>query len=252
MTEPKIEAPGLEQDDTLFQAGAQSQFESDMEKLEEMGLNPDELFGDGADIYRPRRGKRRGSRRHRTYDPAPKRKTTARRTGKKRGILSKLKPFVLPASAGITMYGAYTARATELFNAGLITSNDVISAIMYDVQNLDTNAAFTRLTSSDGLTQIGVPAVGGYVIKEMVGGTTGRVLADALYGYAAGTAANLAINPSSAVAAIAARRAGIVARPARQIQAGAVQAMQLQPSACGQRSQMMTGARRAVQALRTV
>ncbi len=127
------------------------------------------------------------------YDPAPKkRKITARRT--KKGVLAKLKPWVLPATAGVTFYSAYVTRATDLFNQGLITKNDVFEAISYDVTHLDANAAMTRL--SENAVNIATPLVGGFLVKETnIAGKHSGIIADVLYGLGIGMGGKALLDP---------------------------------------------------------
>lgn len=182
------------------------------QRLIDAGHDPDdveELLYDPAPRRRGKKYKaRRSSRVQRVraptyvYDPAPKkRKVTARRTRK--GVLAKLKPYVLPGTAGVTFYAAYLARATELFNAGTIAKNDVFLAIQYDIMHLDANAAMGRLQTN--AINIATPAIGGFLVKTThIAGKWSGVLGDLLYGFAVGTGAKVVLDPP--VNAPAARR----------------------------------------------
>lgn len=152
-----------------------------------------ELLYDPAPRRRGGRRRSRAVRHYRSYDPAAKkRKVTARRT--KKGFLNKLKPYVLPGTAGVTFYAAYVARATELFNAGSITANDVVLAIQYDIQHFVAGDAMTRLQTN--AISIATPAVGGFLVDAThIAGKYSPVVRDLLYGLAVGTGAKAVLDP---------------------------------------------------------
>jgi len=154
----------------------------------------------------PRRGRkhRHHARRSvRRYDPAisvTRYRDTARRYGKRaKGMLTKLKPLVMPAAAGLTFYTAYVSRATALFGAGKITKNSVYEAIMYDLKNLDGNAAVDRLQQK--ASGIAMPAIIGTGLKYAKGyvdpklRTPMDVVGDALIGMAIGTGFKAILDP---------------------------------------------------------
>lgn len=164
-------------------------------------LDVEELLYDPAPRKRGKKYKRRP--RARSYDPAPLRSRVATRyrTVKEKvkrripkGIMAKVKKFVLPGTAGVTFYAAYIKRAEDLFNQGLISEKSVFKAIEYDIKNFNTNDAMGRLKNNAG--EIITPFLGGFLMKEtkILGKYTG-VAADALFGMGIGVGAKTILDP---------------------------------------------------------
>lgn len=144
----------------------------------------------------PRRGRKGVSRR---YDPAPY-STTARKYGKKaKGMLTKLRPIVMPAAAGLTFYTAYTTRAKALFATAKIPKDSVYEAIKYDLSYLDANAAVDRLQAK--ASGIITPAIIGTILKYGKQYVDPKLRApmdvtgDALIGMAIGTGFKILLDP---------------------------------------------------------
>ncbi len=215
-------------------------------QLAEQGFSVDDineaLYSEGTDIYRPKKGHRRGKincsakqratmpqfckggAARRVNDPAPKRhrrrgavrrydnptvtryvtrtKEVARKTGRKaKGMLSKLRKYALPGSAGITFLAAYSQRATEMEADPVTFKNTdgtpvkgMLQAIMWDVKNFKSADAMERVkTNAAGII---TPAVIGYGVKEFkIAGKYSGLAGDLLMGFAAGTAAKVVLDP---------------------------------------------------------
>lgn len=211
---------GQEQEsDINFETGVEVGKEEQLTQLEDRlldeGFPPDEVDELLYDPAPRRRGRKRRRHSRRTYDPAPRRRSSGRRTTarhyRKKGTLSKLKKFVLPATAGMTFYSAYTKRATDLFNQGLISSNSVYDAIMYDINNFDSTAAMTRLQDQAG--NIATPLIGGWAIQEtkLLGKYSG-IVADILYGLGIGTGAKAILDPPIGNRSAATNRSRVIRR----------------------------------------
>lgn len=176
--------------------------------LADQGIPEDEInellfYDPESDAYRvKRRRKGRGRRRGRSYDPGPRRKyrwrsgvaKRARGAGRKaKGFLTKLRPYVMPGTASITFYAAYTARAKALgTNPDTGKPHDVFSAIMYDLKNFDGNAAMERMKAK-GAPILGA-AVGGILVKKFAPGKL-KMLGDVLTGIAVGQAGKVVLDP---------------------------------------------------------
>lgn len=205
-----------------FEAGrgtVSDEFLDDLsEKLtDELGFDPDEvdeLLYDPA----PRRGRRR--RRSRTSAPvqAPRRKrrkarTYAQTTGRKgrgrtgrqlKGMLGKFKQYAFPIAAGGSFLMQYAARADALKAAGSITTGGyagILEAIKFDLTNFNASAAMTRVSSN--ISTIGVPLVGGYLVKKVGGGFVKggvekdvvEIVGDLLTGYGVATGVKKILDP---------------------------------------------------------
>lgn len=138
------------------------------------------------------------SSRARSYDPAPHRKVTAKRTGKgKKGIngtLNKLKKFALPGAAGLTFYGAYVKRADDLLKTGKIPEKSVFKAIEYDIKNFNGTDAMERVKKQGG--EILTPLVASWGIKETkILGKYSGLAADLLAGFGVGIGAKAVLDP---------------------------------------------------------
>lgn len=196
MTEPEV--PGQEIDpETYFNEGfatgqetaADDLREQIADELDDAGFDPDEidqaLFTGDTDIYSPRRRKhrkhrkhakqydpapRRGRKKSRKYDPAPKRRS--RKVGTKvKGMLGKFKDYAFPVAAGGSFIMQYAARADTLKAAGSITTGGyagILKAIQWDISHFNASDAMTRVSSN--LSTIGVPLIGGYLVKTVGGG----------------------------------------------------------------------------------
>lgn len=160
----------------------------------------DELLYDPAPKKKSKRKRTTRRRSRRAYDPAPKKKRTYKKKAK--GALAKFSNYALPVAAGGTFYTAYLTRAEELFKAGLIEKQSVVSAIEYDMKHFKQDDAMDRLKdSAPGI--IGTAAAGmisGAAIKEtkLAGKNStklGNIARDLLVGVALGKGAKAVLDP---------------------------------------------------------
>lgn len=105
----------------------------------------------------------------------------------------------MPAAAGLTFYTAYTARAKALFTAGTIAKDSVFEAIMYDMKNLDTNAAIDRLQAkASGIATAAVVGVGLKYAKDYIDPKLRMpmdMIGDALIGMSIGSGFKALLDP---------------------------------------------------------
>ncbi len=182
-----------------IEAGAQETLEDVEQRLIDAGHDPEdveELLYDPAPKRRGKKHRTHRSYRGRTYDPDPaprKRKTTAKRTGKK-GTLAKLKKFAIPGAAGLTFYGAYVKRAETLYAQKKITEKSVFQAIQYDIKNFNGAAAMNRIQSQAG--NIATPLLASWIVKETkILGKYSGIGADLLAGFGIGVGAKAILDP---------------------------------------------------------
>lgn len=207
----EINVENPENENIDFEAGIEVGREEQLTELEDQlvdqGYDPEEVDELLYDPAPRRRGRKKGkkSRSHkRTYDPSPRRRfrrsrryDPAPKNGyrkKAKGILGKLKPFVGVGVGGLTFYGAYTKRTADLKAAGSLPATaNIFDAVMYDINHFNGNDAMARVqTKAAG---IATPAIAGWAIKKFVSGTAGKLIGDALMGFAGGTAAKTILDP---------------------------------------------------------
>lgn len=205
---------GLEAGRTLAGDEYREQLE---DQLLDAGFDPDDIdeaLYDPAPDPAPRKGRRRKSKksRSRSYDPSPGRRRgrrgrrgTSRRAydpgyrSKAKGTLTKLRKYVFPGVAGGTFLLDYNARAGVLKGQGAKLKNgtavtDIFTAIMYDFENFDSNAAMGRLQTN--MVNYGAPLVGGFALKKTnLAGKYSGILGDLLMGFGAGKLAKTIMDP---------------------------------------------------------
>ncbi len=139
---------------------------------------------------------RKGNATLMVYDPAPRGKKHYRKKAK--DFLSKYQDLVIPGTAGLTFYAAYTKRSKDLLASGAITKDSVIDAIMYDLKNLDATAAMDRLKAKAG--SILLPGVVGIIAKAVAPKTKKakpyvNLIGNVLLGFSIGTAGKTLLDP---------------------------------------------------------
>jgi hypothetical protein len=179
MTEPEVQ--GQVDSEEYFNEGFATGQETAADDLREQiadtftsaGFDPDEV---DQLLYDPDPAPRKKHRRHRRhakqYDPAPKKERKSKRVGKKvKGMLGKFKGYVFPVAAGGSFLMQYATRADTLKAAGSITTGGyagILQAIQWDISHFNASDAMKRLSSN--LSTVGVPLVGGYLVKNIGGG----------------------------------------------------------------------------------
>ncbi len=250
MTEPEVQGIEIDPEEYFNEGFATGQEtaaddlrEQIVDTFEDAGYDPDEveeLLYDPA----PRRGRRR--KKVRRYDPAPakapgrkrrkakgtvgtsKRRKKGRRAGTKvKGMLNKFKGYAFPVAAGGSFIMQYAARADTLKAAGSITTGGyagILKAIQWDISHFNVSDAMTRV--SNNLSTIGVPLVGGYLVKNVGGGMVKsgverdvlEIAGDLLMGYGAALGTKKVLDPPIEMARQPDRQMQRVQQPQTQIQ----------------------------------
>jgi len=187
-----------------YELGRQETEEDVMERLADEGFDEDDIER----LFDP--APRRGRSRHRRYrrakmydpDPAPRRRRSRsasaypkKRRSRARGALNKLRPFIMPVTAGVTFYMAYTSRAKALgVNPDTGLPYTVFEAIMYDFKNFDSAAAWTRI--QDKGIQPAIIAGAGWAVKKYApGGGIAKMVGDAIMGLGVGQLVKVVLDP---------------------------------------------------------
>lgn len=188
--------------ETGIEVGREEQLDELANQLEERGYDSEEV---NELLYDPAPRRRRGHRKAKRYDPAPKRHRRRRSRrydpapfasgSRSRGLLSKLKPLVGVTAGGVVFYNAYTTRAAALFASGAITTNSVMDAITYDLSHFSVTDAMNRVKASPGaaVTLVAGSIAKGYGILPKRG-LIGLVV-DAALGATAGMVAKQVLDP---------------------------------------------------------